>query len=91
MKSRRFAMLHRFMRAARLTLRPVFHFRSGRRGKGKSKGKATTGGRAFQLRKERNRSAKREAFLSRLRRVKTKATTPRPSARPSPRPFPHPK
>jgi hypothetical protein len=67
LKARRFAMLQRFMRAALLTLPPVFPFR---RGKGKSKGKATTGGRAFQLRKMRNRVAKREAFFRSLFRKK---------------------
>ena len=42
MRARRFAMLQRFMRAGRFTLRPVFSFysaRNGRRGKATRKGK----------------------------------------------------
>jgi len=85
MKARRFAMLQRFMSAARSALRPVFSFysrRSGRRGKGKSKGKASSSGRAFQFRKEQNRGAKRSAFLSRLSLgVRPKNPTPRPPDR----------
>jgi hypothetical protein len=53
--ARRFGMLQRFMRAARLTLRPVFSFyrANGRRG-GKGKGKATSGGRGARFHIERH-------------------------------------
>jgi hypothetical protein len=93
MQARRFAMLQRFMRAARLALLPVSPFRRRRRRKGKSQGKATSGGRAFQIRKDRHRTHKRRSFLERLgdglRRSIAKASAPlRPPRRPTIRPPP---
>ena len=83
MQRRRLSMLESFMKAARSTLARLVSFHKGsggRRGKAsrKGKGRATSGGSAYQLRKMQNRSAKRSAFLQRLMRPKVKATTPRP-------------
>ncbi len=66
MRARRFAMLQRFMKAARFALSQFPTWRSQRRGKGKIKGRSTDGGQAAQLRKQRNRTAKRGAVLNRL-------------------------
>jgi hypothetical protein len=65
MRARRFAMLQRFMKAARFALRQFPTWRSQRRGKGKIKGRSTDGGQVAQLRQQRNRTAKRGAVLNR--------------------------
>ncbi len=73
MRARRFAMLQRFIRAARFTLSQFPTWRSRRRGKGKIKGRSTGGGQAAQLRQQQNRSSKKEAQLT------ARLTPPRPS------------
>ncbi len=84
MRDRRRAALRRFMRAARLILRPVVSFhkaRGGRRGKATTtgKGKATGDARAFRLDKDEHRVARRVAFLRRIFGAKPKeARTPAP-------------
>ena len=75
-QARRFAMLQRFMRAARFALRPIIPFRRRSKATGKGKGRATGGGSAHQLRTTQNRSGKRSAFLQKLLRPKGNATTP---------------
>jgi hypothetical protein len=84
MQARRFAMLQSFMKAVRSTVARLVSFHKGsrkRRGKAarKGKGRATSGGSAYQLRKAQKRSAKRFTFLQRFVRRKPKAATPRRS------------
>ena len=88
-------ILQRFHARRAFDASPCFQLRhwTRRRRKGKSKGRATSGGSAYQLRKAGMRSAKHSAFLRTLIRSKAKATTPlRPPDQhrrghpPSPRP-----
>jgi len=84
MRARKFAMLQSFMHGARQTLALVSLWRggrSGRRGKSKSRGKATSAAlRAFQLRKEQNRSTKKQAILARLAALQKQIDAERPRA-----------
>ncbi len=77
MRARRFAMLQRFMRAARFTLSQFPTWRSRRRGKGKIKGRSTGGGQAAQLRQQQNRDARRAAWLGRLLPARFRTPAPR--------------
>ena len=87
MRARRFAMLQRFMRAARFTLSQFPTWRSRRRGKGKGKLKtrSTGGGQAAQLRQQQNRSARRAAWLGRLLPARFRTPAPRRPDRTPPR------
>lgn len=86
MCARRFGMLESFMRATRSTLARLVSFHKGsgnRRGKAtrKGKGRATSGGNAYQLRKAQKRTAKLGAFLQRLMKPKAKGAPQRPPVR----------
>jgi hypothetical protein len=59
-------MLQRFMKAARFALSQFPTWRSQRRGKAKIKTRSTGAGQAAQLRKQQNRSSKKEAILPTL-------------------------
>jgi hypothetical protein len=77
-RARRFAMLRKFMLAGSLTVARLatWRARSGRRGK--SKGKATGGGKAMMFRTKQSREAKRAAFVGRIdaQRSRWKLTAP---------------